>query len=67
MSRKPIEIDCTLEHESEKAVKVTTEITADVWVTKALCQFEKSDPRAEMPCEGTITLLELIAMDKGLL
>ena len=61
MPRKLIEIDCTLEHETEKAVKVTTDVKADVWVPKTLCGFEKDDPDAETPCKGTITLNELIA------
>ena len=58
MPRKLIEIDCTLEHETEKAVKVTTDVKADVWVPKTLCGFEKDDPDAETPCKGTITLNE---------
>ena len=64
MSRKLIDIDCTLERETPKAVLVTTELTADVWVPKSLCQIEKKRDYDEMPCAGTITLSESYAIEK---
>lgn len=66
MSRKMIDIDCTLERETEKAVLVTTDVTAEVWVPKSLCKIEKKHEHHQMPCEGTITLPESLAIDKGL-
>jgi len=52
MPRKLIEIDCTLERETEKAVKVTTDVKADVWVPKTLCGFEKDDRTPRRPARG---------------
>lgn len=66
MSRKLIDIDCTLERETPKAVLVSTDVTAEVWVPKSLCEIEKRNPRAEMPCAGTITLSESMAIEKEL-
>ncbi len=66
MSRRLIDINCTLERETEKAVKITTDVTADVWVPKSICEFAKDDPDADMPCKGTITLYGHIAIDKEL-
>ena len=66
MSRKLIDIECTLVRQTERAVLVTTEVTADVWVPKSLCQIEKKRDYDEMPCAGTITLSERIAIEKEL-
>ncbi len=66
MSHRMIDINCTLEHETEKAVKITTDVTADVWVPKSICEFAKDDPDVDMPCPGTITLREDLAVDKEL-
>ena len=66
MARRLIDVNCTLEHETEKAVKVSTEVTADVWVPKSLCEIAKDNPNEDMPCQGTITLYEHVAVDKEL-
>ena len=66
MSRKLIDIPCTLEHETAKAVKVSTDVTADVWVPKSLCEVTKDDPNDDMPCKGVITLSESWAIEKEL-
>ncbi len=66
MSRRLSDINCTLEHETEKAVKITSDVTPDVWVPKSICEFAKDDPDVDMPCPGTITLREDLAVDKEL-
>jgi hypothetical protein len=66
MSRKLIDIECTLVRQTERAVLVTTEVTADVWVPKSLCQIEKKRDYDEVPCEGTVTLSESYAVEKEL-
>jgi hypothetical protein len=66
MSRKLIDIECTLVRQTERAVLVTTDVTAEVWVPKSLCRIEKKRDYDEMPCEGTITLSESYAVEKEL-
>ena len=67
MSRKLVDIDVTLIRDTPKAVLVQSDVSGEVWVPKSLCQYEKNDPNALMPCSGTITLSEGIAYEKELI
>ena len=67
MSRKLVDLDVTLVRDTPKAVLVQSDVSGEVWVPKSLCQYEKNDPNALMPCAGTITLSEGIAHQKELL
>ena len=64
VSKQMIDIECTLERETQKAVLVTTDVSSEVWIPKSMCEIEKKDPNDEMPCAGTITLSERYAVDK---
>ena len=52
----PIEIACIYITETEKAICVDAG-TGKVWVPKSMCEFE----------DGTLTLSESMAKDKGLI
>jgi len=66
VSKQMIDIECTLERETAKAVLVTTDVSSDVWIPKSMCEIEKKHDYEEMPCEGTITLAHNYAVEKEL-
>jgi hypothetical protein len=63
---KKLELDCTLEHETRDAVKVSTDVSSDVWVPKSVCSYEKDDPNEDMPCRGILIISEHWAIEKDL-
>ena len=67
MSKKLLNLNCTIVHETEKAVLVTADIGEDVWIPKSLCEIEKKRPNDQPPCAATITIAENVAISKGLI
>lgn len=66
MKKQLLDLDCTLVHETEKAVLVAAEIGEDVWIPKSLCEIEKRNPNAVPPCDAIITISASLAISKGL-
>lgn len=52
-----IEIACILQHETERAFLIDAGGEKPVWVPKSQCEFE----------DGTLTLPEWLAKDKGMI
>jgi hypothetical protein len=56
---KLIDIACTITGETGKAFRIDHGGEDDVWVPKSLCEWSTED--------GTMTMPEWLAMDKGLI
>ena len=63
-----VDVECTLEHETEKAFKVTSHNTGKTnWLPKSLSELAKNDPDEDPPCEATISLRQGLAAEKDLI
>jgi hypothetical protein len=67
MSRKLLDLPCTLVRETDKAVLVSTDANDEVWVPKSLCEVTKDDPDEDPPCKATITIKQHWAIEKELI
>ena len=67
MSGKVLDLPCTLDRETDKAVLVSTDANDEVWVPKSLCEVTKDDPEEDPPCKATIAIKEHWAIEKELI